>query len=117
MLTPWRALLLAAWLLGAQQLGLAHSTSHAAAHPPAHPLTALLAPLASADDAWHAGHAAGSTECRLLDQLLGSVDALLATPAALHTLAPADQAVPLPAEPAAHRPGHCHYQARAPPLR
>lgn len=100
---PLHALLLAALLLAAQGLGLAHHVAHGQSGP----ATAHAGP-------WLDGHDEGSADCRLIDQL-GHADlafgALAALPqAAAATPTPAGcsrSAQPLaPARP---------YQARAPP--
>jgi hypothetical protein len=100
---PLHALLLAALLLAAQGLGLAHHVAHAQGGL----ATAHAGP-------WLDGHDDGSADCRLVDQL-GHADlafgALAALPPATVSTAPpavcSRSAQPLaPARP---------YQARAPP--
>jgi len=84
-LGPWRAAALAALLLLAQALGLAHAVAHG------------LGPAGSAESAAHQGpddghgHEAGSAECRLVDAH-GGVD-----------MAAGGAAAPAPALPAAAR--------------
>lgn len=106
---PLHAWLLAALLLAAQALGLAHHIRHAPG------LGAAATTVAAAPPDWADGHAAGSAECRLVDQLAhadGLCDATwAAAPAAPASPAPA--AVPTPAPRAGSAAA---YRARAPPL-
>ncbi len=101
---PLHALLLAALLLAAQALGLAHRTLHHGAVDEAAHATA-----------WLDGHDDGSSSCRLVDQL-GHADLALAHAAAAPLLPPAACTVApgvrqaLPSTPAAG------YKARGPPL-
>jgi hypothetical protein len=100
---PLHALLLAALLLAAQGLGLAHHVAHGQGGP----ATAHASP-------WLDGHDDGSADCRLIDQL-GHADLAFGARAALPQAA-VSAAPPArcrhPAQPLAPaRP----YQARAPP--
>ena len=64
---------LAALLLAAQALGLAHRVAHATGLPSAVAVQAAALAIGSADAPAHgdagAGHEAGSADCRLIDQL------------------------------------------------
>jgi hypothetical protein len=72
---PLHAWLLAALLLAAQALGLAHRVAHAPGLPAAASAQATVLASADvhahadADAAAHAPHEAGSADCRLIDQL------------------------------------------------
>lgn len=95
-------------LMLVQWLALAHAVLHAAHMRPALAFAAIEAVQADGF-----GHAAGTPECRLVDQLLSAGVAPAATPA-LPGAAPAVLAAALPPSPPAcwtARP----YQARAPP--
>lgn len=99
--TPWKAWLLAALLLGAQALGLAHRVQHAPGVAPA--------PLA-----WVDAHEAGDPDCRLIDQLAHG-DLLCAAAVAVPAALPAVRPVVLAARPALAAGPAAAYQARAPP--
>lgn len=99
---PLHALVLAALLLAAQGLGLAHHAVHGHAGDAAHAA------------AWLDGHEDGSADCRLIDQL-GHADLAFGTMSAL-AAAPCDAAGP--AKGMATPPGQTlslAYRARAPP--
>lgn len=139
-LTPWRALLLAALLLAAQAAGLAHRVAHAplSAGGGANglfwghesPQAAAPAPAHSHEggeahghrEAHAHGHAhthahAGSeaaAECRLFDQLLGAADFAAPHRAVLAALRYAAAPVP-PTAPLRSGAVAAAYQARAPP--
>ena len=73
-LQPLHAWLLAALLLAAQALGLAHRVAHAPGLPaaPAQATVFAVADVhahADAEASAHAQHEAGSADCRLIDQL------------------------------------------------
>ena len=132
-LTPARALLLAALLLLAQAAGLAHRVAHGGAPPADAHWVGLAGPghgHAHADaradprDHRHAhghGHGIGITqheqagaECRLFDQLLGHADLLPA--ASVSCATPAAGAMPAASQPASAASSlAAAYQARAPP--
>lgn len=100
--TPHRfapAFWLAALLLCAQMLGLAHRVLHA--------------PGLGGEPALFAGHHAGDADCRLVDHASGEP----ALPPALPVLPPPPTSAAPAAEPAAARPAGCTsaYLARAPP--
>lgn len=99
---PLQALVLAALLLAAQGLGLAHHAVHGHGGEAAHAA------------AWLDGHDDGSADCRLIDQLGHADLAFGATPAVVGV--PAGAAAP--ANGAAASQGQAPslaYQARAPP--
>ncbi len=102
----------------AQALGLAHRVEHGwaqAAHDAGTPHHGQQ--LAEAQhlgaDRW-SGHAAGSAECRLLDQV-GSADAPCTVPAALPAPRPAAAPQPRPPRAIGAAPTPAAYEARAPP--
>lgn len=128
-LTPWRAWLLAAVLLSAQLLGLAHSVAHGGGQPvqgdgwghaaphaaaPAAPDSVLHAHHAHAHGDHHGAGDQASAECRLYDQLLGQCHALLSDAVTAPQLAAAPPRVASGvASPG--RSAAAVYQARAPP--
>lgn len=108
--SPWRAVALHAWLalclLLAQGLGQGHRAAHLGLR-----LAAAVSE-AGSSDAW--GHALGSTDCQLFDQLahgdqLGTAE----PPHALLTLSAAPGTIALPASAEASRGAP---RARGPPL-
>lgn len=103
------ALLLAAVLLAAQALGLAHGVAHGAASGAAHSATTMPHEAGGFN-----GHAAGGTECGLFSQMLGQ--ALLPQAGFLLPAPPAPAAAvaALPALPHRAHAGPA-YLARAPP--
>ena len=104
-LTPLRALLLAAVLLAAQALGLAHGVVHGSAQGSS---------AASHQAGGFNGHDAGGTECGLFSQLLGQAHLPQASFQLPAPPAPAVAVAVLGALPrSAH--GSAAYQARAPP--
>jgi hypothetical protein len=114
-LKPWSALLLAALLLLAQGLGLSHAVAHGGV--PAGTLAGEPcsdAPGDAGHDHMHAGHEAGSAECRLVDAHAHGDLALAAT---LPGVPLAGAKAPLPQHPAgAARPApRWHPPARGPP--
>jgi len=122
-LTPLRAWLLVAALLGAQLLGLAHGIAHGGVQPLradgwGHAVAHSASP-ADHHGHGHAGHqdAGGQAgaECRLYDQLLGQCHALLSGAAATPSLAAAPPRVAAGAA-SPGRSAASVYQARAPPL-
>lgn len=114
---PWHAWLLAALLLAAQALGLAHRVEHAPGSQPLHAAAHALVHGAgehSASESGRSGHQPGDADCRLVDQL-GHADALCSAPVlAAAILPPAGQGV-APASRLAAMPPPAAYQARAPP--
>jgi hypothetical protein len=115
LLTPVRALLLALALLLAQAAGLGHRVAHAGAIASGGGLAAWRAAgVQTAQGVAASDHPAGSTECRLIDQLAHADAVCGGEPAALPVvLARADRL-------AAARPTACAasptaYLARAPP--
>lgn len=95
-------------LLLAQWLAFAHAVLHAAQ---ARPALAFATVEATQGDAF--GHAAGTPECRLVDQLLSGADGLPAT--CVVAEAAADFLAPTPGEPPRGESAPRPYQARAPP--
>jgi hypothetical protein len=95
-------------LLLAQWLAFAHAVLHAAQ---ARPALAFAAVEAAQPDVF--GHAAGTPECRLVDQVLSGADGLLAAPVVAQAAPESVVAAPgeAPRGESAPRP----YQARAPP--
>ena len=131
---PWHAWLLAALLLTAQALGLAHWIDHAPGS--VHRLQSLQAVQAVQVVAWAspeaagpaspdaqqapaaqgmATHQAGDADCRLVDQL-AHADALAGAQAALPAVLPTPVLAAELAARVAVLPPPAAYQARAPPL-
>jgi len=124
-LRAWHAWLLAALLLAALALGLAHRIEHAPglraawALEPVGAAAAASADPAPVDDMAQAlpvmgSHHAGDPECRLVDQL-GHADALCGGAWEAPALAPVPRAVPVGPHRVATLPPAAAYQARAPP--
>ncbi len=118
----WQAWLLAALLLAAQALGLAHRIEHGPGHSAGHSAGQQavlgLAPVGAAlpdhGEAAAGEHQAGDAQCRLVDQL-GHADALCAAAWDAPALGPVPGQVPAPAARVALLPQPAAYQARAPP--
>ena len=126
-LQPWHAWLLAALLLTAQALGLAHRIEHAPGSAQRlHALgVAAQGGTAAAGAAWSAAgqgsdthgmaaHQAGDADCRLVDQL-AHADGLADAAAGLPAVLPTPVLALTPAAPVAVPPLPAAYQARAPP--
>ncbi len=128
-LRAWHAWLLAALLLAAQALGLAHRIEHAPGSAAglraawalgsvglAAAANAAPAPVDGASQAGQGldGHQAGDAQCRLVDQL-GHADVLCGGAWEAPALPPAHRQLPVGADSVAMRPLPAAYQARAPP--
>jgi hypothetical protein len=115
LLTPVRALLLALALLLAQAAGLGHRVAHAGALASGGGLAAGCAVgVQSAKGVAASDHPAGSTECRLIDQLAHADTLLSGEPVALPMLlACRDRVAAAPPRSCAASP--TAYLARAPP--
>lgn len=114
---PLHALVLAALLLAAQGLGLAHRAVHGqggGGPQAAHAADAGHAVHGGHAAAWLDGHDDGSANCRLIDQL-GHADLAFGTPLGLLDAPAGAAAVPGCTTPAQGRTPSRAYQARAPP--
>lgn len=120
-LQPLHAWLLAALLLAAQALGLAHRVAHAPGLPAAVVVqaaqtsqTSQTAVAAPADAPADAQHEAGSADCRLIDQL-AHADALCGSASLLPAPLRAVALSTVAAVPALPRGSAAAYLARGPP--